>query len=105
MADSFQDKLSALGFALPKGHATPSEKLVCAFEGRFRLTLPADFRSFLVLHGGVQGTAETPMMEPTPFGTSTILTGFYGFHKDEIGETTDLLGGAPEIIALGSEGL
>jgi hypothetical protein len=67
--------------------------------------LPADFRSFLARHGGVNGTAICPMIEPTPFGTSTIITEFYGFHDDEIGDTTDLIEGAPEIIALGSEGL
>jgi hypothetical protein len=103
MAEAFADKLAALGFALPEGHTPPSEKLVRAFERRFRLNLPADFRSFLICHGGVQGTAVCPMIEPTPFGTSTIITGFYGFHDDEIGDTTDLIEGAPEIIALGDE--
>jgi hypothetical protein len=105
MADTFADKLAALGFAIPDGHLAPTEKLVRAFERRFGLKLPADFRSFLVCHGGAQGTAISPMIEPTPFGTSTIITGFYGFHDEEIGETTDLIEGAPEIIALGTEGL
>ena len=105
MADTFTNKLAALGFALPEDHTPPSEKLVRAFERRFGLNLPADFRSFLVRHGGALGTATCPMIEPTPFGTSTILTRFYGFHEDEIAETTDLIEGAPEIIALGSEGL
>ena len=43
------------------------------------------------------------MIEPTPFGTSTLITEFYGFHNDEIGKTTDLIEGAPEIISMGSE--
>jgi hypothetical protein len=103
MAETFADKLAALGFALPEGHTPPSEKLVREFERRFSLDLPADFRSFLVRHGGVQGDAVCPVIEPTPFGTSTIITGFYGFHEDEIGRTTDLIEGAPDIIALGSE--
>jgi len=105
MADTFADKLAALGFVLPDGHTPPSEELVRAFERRFGLNLPADFRSFLVRHGGVNGTAISPMIEPTPFGTSTIITEFYGFHGSEIGGTTELIEGAPEIIALGSEGL
>jgi hypothetical protein len=104
MANNFAGKLAELGFALPEGHTPPSEKLVRAFERRFGLNLPVDFRSFLIRHGGVQGTAVSPMIEPTPFGTSTIITGFYGFQNDEIGEATDLIEGAPEIIALGSEG-
>ncbi len=103
MADTFADKLAGLGFALPEGHTAPSEKLVRAFQRRFGIYLPADYRSFLVRHGGVQGDARCPMIEPTPFGTSTIITGFYGFHDDEIGETTDLIEGGPEIIGLGSE--
>ena len=105
MADMFAEKLASLGFALPKRRTPPTEALVCSFERRFGLTLPADFRSFLSRFGGVRGTAVSPMIEPTPFGTSTIVTGIYGFHADEIGETTDLIDGAPAIIALGSEGL
>ena len=103
MAESFVGKLAAVGFGLPEGHTRPSEKLVHEFESRFGLSLPADFRSFLACHGGVQGTAVCPMIEPTPFGSSTIITGFFGFHEDEIGEMTELIEGAPEIIALGSE--
>lgn len=45
------------------------------------------------------------MVELTPFGTTTVVDGFYGFQDDEIGDTTDLIEGAPEIIALGSEPL
>ncbi len=105
MADRFSNKLATLGFVLPEGDTPPSEKLVRNFERRFKLNLPADFRSFLVLHGGVNGTAICPMIEPTPFGTSTIITAFYGFHEDEIGDTTEMIEGAPDIIALGSEGL
>jgi hypothetical protein len=103
VADTFADKLAALRFALPEGDTPPSERLVGAFERRFGLSLPADFRTFLVRHGGFKGEAVCPMIEPTPFGNSTIITGFYGFHADEIGETTDLIEGAPKIIALGSE--
>jgi hypothetical protein len=51
----------------------------------------------------MQGEARMPMIEPTPFGTSTIITGFYGFHDDEIGDRTDLIEGAPKVIALGDE--
>jgi hypothetical protein len=103
MADICADKLAALGITLPKGHTLPSETLVRQFEERFDLDLPADFRSFLVHHGGKRGDAVCPMLEPTPFGDSTVITGFYGFHKDEIVKRTDLIEGAPEIIALGDE--
>src|SRR5262245_52896043 len=105
MDDLFSDKLARLRFALPEGHTPPSEELVREFERRFDLNLPADFRSFLIRHGGVRGTAVGPMVEPTPFGTSTCIDGFYGFEDDEIGEMTELIEGAPEVIALGSEPL
>mgnify|MGYP002780517181 FL=1 len=103
MADVFADKLAALGFSLPAGDRAPTEALVRQFERRFRLNLPADFGSFLAHHGGKVGTAACPMSEPTPFGSSTRILGFYGFQDDEIGRTTALIEGAPDIIALGPE--
>jgi hypothetical protein len=105
MSDTFAKQLAALGFALPEGDTPPSEELVREFERRFDLNLPVDFRSFLARHGGVRGTAVCLMIEPTPFGTSAVIDGFYGFQDDEIGDTTDLIEGAPDIIALGSEPL
>jgi hypothetical protein len=105
MTDRFSNKLSTLGFKRPEGSVAPSEQLVRKFERRFSLTLPPDFREFLVMHGGECADAECPMIEPTPFGTSTVITGFYGFQDDEIAEATSLIDGAPEIIALGIEGL
>jgi hypothetical protein len=105
LADFFSDKLASLGFTLPAGHTPPSEKLVSKFERRFSLTLPADFRAFLVRHGGIRGIARCPMIEPTPFGDSTCIDGFYGFEKDEIIRSTVLIEGAPEVIALGIEPL
>src|SRR5262245_54689662 len=105
MADRFSEKLSTLGFKLSKGSKPPSEQLVREFERRFKLHLPADYREFLVNHGGVCQDARCPIIEPTPFGTSTVITGFYGFQDDEISAATDLIDGAPEIIAIGSEGL
>lgn len=103
MMDRLSDKMMALGFTLPKGHTPPSEVLVQSFERRFGLTLPDDYRSFLVRLGGIVGTAVCPIIEPTPFGTSTIITSFYGFHRDEVADRTDLIEGAPDIIALGDE--
>lgn len=106
MADAVADKLAALGFALPEGHTPPSEGLVRKFEARFGLDLPADFRAFLVRHGGVAGTAVCPMAEqPTPFGNSAAICWFYGFHNDQIGDATDSIEGAPDIIALGDNPL
>jgi hypothetical protein len=105
MAIAFADKLGRLGFALPRGHRPASEALVRGFEQRFGLDLPADFRAFLLHHGGAKGLAVCPMLEPTPFGTSACIDAFYGFEGDEIADKTDLIEGAPEIIALGSEPL
>lgn len=105
MADFFADRLAALGFTLPEGHTPPSERMVRAFERRFCLRLPADYRQFLVRHGGVRGEADCPMIEPTPFGTTTCIDGFHGFHDDEIAETTESIDAAPQIVSLGSEPL
>lgn len=105
MADLFADKLAALGFALPKGHIAPSEKRVRSFERQFDLSLPADFRAFLVRHGGAQGIGACPMLEPTPFGTFAVIDCFFGFQDDRIGDATEVIEGAPDVIALGSEPL
>jgi hypothetical protein len=105
MADFFANKLASLGFALPQGHTPPSAARVKEFEQRFSLNLPADFRAFLVRHGGVRGLADCPMVEPTPFGATTCIEGFYGFNNNEIARVTDLIEGTPEIIALGDEPL
>lgn len=100
--DAFADKLAAIGFELPQG-APASEELVREFERRFELRLPGDYRSFLARYGGAYGNADCPILEPTPFGTSTTITGFYGFDDDEIGKMTELIEGAPIVSALGSE--
>lgn len=105
VTDLFANKLAVLGFAFPEGGAKPSEAQMRKFERRFDLNLPADYRSFLVRFGGVCGTAVCLMVEPTPFGTSTIIEQFFGFQDDEIAEATDLIEGSPEFIALGSEPL
>lgn len=105
MTDQFESKLTALGFALPEGHQPPSAELVRQFEFHFDLTLPDDFRSFLSRFGGYGGTAMCPTLEPTPFGDKTVIDIFYGFERDEIVSTTELIEGAPDIIALGGEPL
>lgn len=103
MADFFAERMGRLGFSLPEGDTPPSEELVREFEGRFDLELPRDFRAFLARFGGCKGTAHVPMLEPTPFGRECGFVGFYGFHEDEIGDATDLIEGAPDVIALGGE--
>ena len=52
MADKFAAKLLEFGFELPHWCDPPSEALVVEFEERFDLRLPADYREFLVHHGG-----------------------------------------------------
>ncbi len=105
MEDFFTNKMASLGFALPEGSTPPSEELVAEFEQRFELELPKDFRTFLVKLGGVRGIAACEMLEPTPFGTSVCIDCFYGFQDDEIGDSTELIEGAPDVIALGNEPL
>ncbi len=75
------------------------------FQSLFSVTLPADYREFLVHHGGAIGTAVCPFQEPTPCGTATIIDCFYGFaspdRHDDINKATALIDGAPSVIAIG----
>src|SRR5689334_3044825 len=97
--------MNSLGFELPEWCLPPSKKLVAQFERQFSVSLPPDYRGFLVRHGGVTGSAACPFQEPTPLGTSTSIENFYGFtsgdRHDNIGEATKLIGGAPDVIAIG----
>ena len=75
----FASKLNTLGFELPEWCLLPSEMLVREYEKRFELTLPSDYREFLIHHGGVIGNANCAFQEPTPCGTGTCIDSFYGF--------------------------
>lgn len=110
MADKFAAKLQELRFELPRWSDPASEAHVVEFEIRFGLTLPADYREFLVHHGGViYGEAVCSFQEPTPFGMETNIEGFYGFGRAERTENvswaTKRIGGAPSVIAIGVGGL
>jgi hypothetical protein len=110
MASLFTSKLSELGYRLPHWCDPPSEALVIEFENRFAVKLPADYRDFLVHHGGVTyGQALCSFQEPTPLGTGTIIEGFYGFAPPERSENiswaTELIDGAPSVIAIGDGGM
>lgn len=105
MPSQFTSKLASLGFELPEWCVPPSEPLVREYEARFALTLPADYREFLVHHGGVTGLARCTFLEPTPCGTDSLIDRFYGFtgsdRDDNVGEVTELIEGAPDVVALG----
>jgi hypothetical protein len=105
MGNRLAVKLKDLGFAFREGKVLPSESLVKDFERRFSLNLPSDFRSFLVECGGMVGGASCTMKEPTPFGEEGYIDSFFGFQNDEIGTSTDIIDGAPDVIAIGSEPL
>src|SRR4029079_16802832 len=105
MANKFAVTLQELAFTLPHWCDPPSEALVVEFEQRFDLRLPADYREFLVHHGGVMfGNAVCSFKEPTPFGMETNIGGFYGFAPSERSENisgaTELIDGAPSVIAI-----
>lgn len=105
MATTFSIKLKTLGFELPGWCLPPSEQLVRRFETRFSLALPADYREFLLQHGGFIGSAVCPFQEPTPCGNATCLDKFYGFSSsdrhDNVEDATKLIDGAPDVIAIG----
>jgi hypothetical protein len=103
VASRFAVKLASLGFKLPWWCKAPSELLVREYEERFGLTLPDDYREFLVHHGGVVGCAVCAYQEPTPGGHATCLEAFYGFGwgKRHVARATELLDCAPEVVAVG----
>src|SRR5262249_51576189 len=105
MPDQFASKLHELGFRMPHWCDPPSEALVADFEKAFRLTLPSDYRAFLMNHGGIDhGEALCSFQEPTPLGKETNIEGFYGFAPPEcvenISRATQLIDGAPFVIAI-----
>ena len=105
MSFDFDRKLESLGFKLAGWCVRPTEQLVQEFEARFSLHLPADYRGFLVQHGGVTGDAACRFREPTPCGAGTFIGTFYGFttseRRDNVGDATELIDGAPDVIAIG----
>lgn len=105
MKDKYAPKLKSLSFKLDDDCVPPSEELVAEFEQRFSLHLPADYREFLVQHGGATGEATCPFLESTPLGTSALFRNFYGFtapgEGGDINDYTDNAGGAPDVIAIG----
>jgi hypothetical protein len=108
--DPFAKKMKDLGFELPHWCEPPSDELIAQFEKRFRVSLPADYREFLLRHGGKVssgGNVVCPVQEPTPFGTEACIDSFYGFgppeRADNITWATELIDGAPSVIAIGSD--
>lgn len=101
----FASKLALLGFKLPEWCFSPSAELVRDYEQRFALTLPADYRAFLVHHGGVVGSATCAFQEPTPCGTAACVDKLYGFTRedrhDDVNRATEDIDGAPVVVAIG----
>jgi hypothetical protein len=103
--DKFGTKLEALGYKLSKQCIPASEKLVREYEKKFSLILPDDYREFLANHGGVDGTAICPFQEPTPVGKRAGIERFYGFtkkHPVDIHRATEMIDGAPAVVAIAS---
>lgn len=105
MVSRFASKLASLGFELSDGYKVPSERMVCEYETRLALTLPPDYREFLVHHAGVIGSAICAFQEPTPYGNSTCVDGFFGFvsgdRYGDVARATKLIDGAPDVVAIG----
>ena len=89
---------------MPEWCLPSSERLVREYEGRFALSLPTDYREFLVHHGGVVGSAECAFQEQTPCGNATCVDSFYGFTRsdrhDDIARATEMIEGAPDVVAI-----
>ncbi|QDU20746.1 SMI1/KNR4 family protein [Urbifossiella limnaea] len=101
MKATLTTRLRELGFALPAEAVTPTLGLVRGYEEQFGLTLPKDYRTFLSKHAGVRGLASCPLLEPTPFGNAECIDYFFGFEPDGLADATELIEGAPDVVALG----
>jgi hypothetical protein len=107
--DPFAKKLKDLGFELPDWCEPPSEELVAQFEKRFSVSLPPDYREFLLRHAGEVSYSNVvcPVQERTPFGSEACIDSFYGFgppeRADNITEATEVMDGAPSIIMIGGD--
>jgi hypothetical protein len=108
--DPFAKKLNDLGFELPHWCEPPSEELVAQFEELFSVSLPPDYREFLIRHGGkvsYGGNPICPVQEVTPFGSEACVNSFYGFgppeRVDNIIAATKLMQGAPSFIVIGCD--
>lgn len=107
MPSRFASQLATLGFDFPEWCLPPSDELVRNYERQFALSLPSDYREFLVYHAGATGYTTCRFQEPTPCGDATCFDGFYGFTRpeadrhDDIQRCTKLIDGAPDVVAIG----
>jgi hypothetical protein len=58
----------------------PSPEMIEAFEARFALKLPDDYRAFVLEHGAMHVDAEVDFQEPTPHGEAIAIERFFGFY-------------------------
>jgi len=104
MASKFSHRLTELRFETTNRCIAPNEYLVKEYEDEFDLSLPDDYREFLVHHAGIEGTATCTVEEPTPFGDTIHVENFFGFSSEnylnDVYDKTDLIDGAPVIVAI-----
>jgi SMI1/KNR4 family protein SUKH-1 len=108
LARHHSEKLRRAGVEIPKWCIPPSEVLVSEFEREFCVTLPADYRAFLLEHGGCALNASVPFQEPTPVGDSAAVNYFFGFmpadrSSKDVRWNTRLIEGAPDIVAIAGD--
>lgn len=104
---AFSDILASLGAKPSRRRVSPTEALVRGVETEFGLTLPADYRAFLLAHGGTSVEAEAPFLEPTPVGHRAGVAEFFGFcddPDDDIRGATEISDGAPAAIPIAEDG-
>lgn len=101
--------LESLEFKPMRGRAENPASLLAQFETDFDLTIPGQFRDFLISCGAYSGYATFPIAEPCPCGQSGVLEKFYGFMSsaenfNDIRYKTEQTGGAPVVIPIASGG-
>lgn len=67
-----------------KGRIDPTEPMLAAFESKFALDLPRDYRAFVLRHGSTYVEGRVRFLEATPLGTSASVGSFFGFLDDSI---------------------
>jgi hypothetical protein len=89
--DEFAAKVRSLRLHPDPGRLVPTEGMVTDFERQFGVRLPADYRRFLLAHGGQSGSLSAPCLEePTPFGPAACIEDLYGFMTEGDREVFDI---------------
>ena len=111
MTEALRSKLKTLGYEPAEWQLPVAEGFVADFERTHELTLPAEYRAFLLEFGGCTGSATCDFLEPyTPLGDGAWIDQFYGhtvpeFEVYDIRWATRSLGAGPPFVTVAGGGM